>query len=84
MTHKEQSRRFLRDYIKAKSPFSWVANCAQSQAIQCLNNIGGISGSWRTDYSECTYATPQRVNGQVVDLSTIERVRAFHEQLAAA
>lgn len=79
MTHKEQSGRFLRDYIKAKAVFPWVASCAQSRATQCLNDIGGIAGSWRTDYSECTYATPQRVNGQAVDLSTIERVRAFHE-----
>ena len=84
MTSKEQSLKFLRNYIKVKAVFPTIARYAEQHAINCLQNLGGIAGSWRTDYSECTYSQPQRVNGQVVDLSTVEKVRAFYERSGVA
>ena len=80
MTSKEQRIVMLRKYIKARRVFPGVAVYAEQHAINCLQNLGGIAGSWRTDYSECTYSQPMRVNGQIVDLSTVELVRAFYDR----
>ena len=84
MTSKEQNIKFLRNYIKARHIFPVVAVYAQQHAINCLQNIGGMAGSWRTDYSECTYSQPMRVNDKLVDLSTVEKVRAFYERSGVA
>ena len=84
MTSKAQSLKFLRNYIKVKAVFPGVAVYAEQQTINCLQNLGGIAGSWRTDYSECTYSQPQQVNGKLVDLSTVELVRAFYDRSGVA
>ena len=80
MTGIEQSKKFLRQYISAKQLHPWVAEHAQERAIRALNHLGGIEGSWRTDYGLCTYYAPQKLNGRLVDLSTVEKVREYHEQ----
>lgn len=80
MTSKEQSIAFLKQYLQAKKLFPRVADYAKQAAIDRLQGLGGMGGSWRTDYSECTYYTPQRVDGQLVDLSTVKKIRAFYEQ----
>ena len=79
MTSKEQSIWFLRQYIQAKRLTPWIADRAEQEAIIRLQAIGGIAGTWRTDYSECTYNQPMRINGKLVDLSTVAKVRAFYE-----
>ena len=84
MTAKEQSLKFLRNYIKVNAFFPTIAWFEKQHAIDCLQNVGGIAGSWRTDYSECTYSQPMRVNGKLVDLSTVELVRAFYERSGVA
>ena len=80
MTSKEQSLKFLRNHIKVNAVFPTIARYSERQTIDCLQNLGGIAGTWRTDYSECTYSQPQRVNGALVDLSTVELVRAFYDR----
>ena len=57
----------------------WIAEYAEQDTIERLQSLGGMTGTWRTDYSECTYHNPQRINGVLVDLSTIVKVRAFYE-----
>jgi hypothetical protein len=76
MTSKQQHLEFLRQYIAAKLVAPWIAACADERAIECLQLIGGIAGDWRLDVSECTYYYPVMVAGILVDLSTIEKVRA--------
>lgn len=83
MTAKQQAIEFLRQYLLAQVITPWVAKHAEERAAQCLQAIGGIAGSWRTDYSECTYYYPQMINGRMVDLSTVEKVRAYCEKEAA-
>lgn len=83
MTTKEQNLCFLHQYIFAKQFTPWIANYAEQKARECLQDIGGILGSWRTDYSECTYYYAQMINSKMVDLSTLEKVREFHERVAA-
>ena len=78
MTSKEQNLKFLRNHIKVNAVFPTIAKYSERQTIECLQNLGGIAGSWRTDYSECTYSQPVRVNNALVDLSTVELVRAFY------
>ena len=84
MTSKEQSLKFLRNHIKVNAVFPTIARYAERQTIDCLQNLGGMAGSWRTDYSECTYSQPMRFNGQIVDLSTVELVRAFYDRNGVA
>ena len=79
MTRKEQNIVFLRDYIKARRAYPWIAAYAEQAMIHILQELGGMGGTWRTDYSECTYYHPQRINGELVDLSTVEKVRDFYE-----
>lgn len=83
MTSKEQSIIFLRSYLACRAISPWIAKYAEEDMRQKLNSIGGIAGSWRTDYSECTYCTPQLINGHSVDLKTVEKIRAYYEGLAA-
>ena len=80
MTAKEQSIVMLRDYIKARRLTPWIASYAEQAMIHILQELGGMAGTWRNDYSECTYYHPQRINGELVDLSTVEKVRAFYER----
>ena len=84
MTAKEQRIVLLRSYIKARRVFPGIAVYAEQHAINCLQNLGGMAGTWRTDYSECTYSRPQWVNGALVDLSTVELVRAFYDRSGVA
>ena len=84
MTSKERNLKFLRQYLKARSAFPWVAIYAEQAVINTLQRIGGIAGSWSTDYSECTYSQTQWVNGKRVDLSTVELLRAFYERSGVA
>ena len=79
MTSKELNISFLRQYILARSVVPLIACCAVEDARRALQNIGGMAGSWRTDYSECTYYSQQRVDGALVDLSTVENVRRHYE-----
>ena len=84
MTAKEQTIRYLRDYLAFRQQFPWIFNLAQAHldlhAKQWLNNIGGMAGTWRVDYPECTYYYPQWIDGRFVDLCTVEKVRIFYEQ----
>ena len=83
MTSKEQNIAFLHQYIKARRVAPFIAEYAESNIIERLQRLGGIAGTWRTDYSECTYCHPQRVNGVLVDLSTVENIRSCFEGMAA-
>ena len=83
MTRKEQSRVFLRDYIRGVAVFPSLAWHQKQRATDCLQELGGMAGTWRTDYSECTYYQAQRINGELVDLSTVEKIRAFYERSGA-
>ena len=79
MTSKEQTIEYIRQYISARAVGFWIAEYAEQDTIERLQSLGGMTGTWRTDYSECTYHNPQRINGVLVDLSTIVKVRAFYE-----
>lgn len=81
MTSKEQNLAYLRMYLKCRKVYPWIAGYASIAAATALQHIGGMAGSWRTDYSECTYSAPQLINGEFVDLSTVEKVRVFNENL---
>jgi hypothetical protein len=83
MTSKEQSIRLFRMYLACRDVFPWIARYAVQDIHQQLNSIGGMAGSWRTDYSECTYYVPQLINGKTVDLSTVEKVRDYYEGVTA-
>lgn len=76
MTTKEQNRKLLREYLRARAQFPWIARYAAGAARTALNDLGGIAGSWRTDYSECTYYYTVH---NVGDLSTVEKVRQYYE-----
>ena len=82
MTSKQQSIVYLRQYLAARLTAPWIAGHFEDIARSILQGLGGIAGSWRTDYSECTYTHPQRINGTLVDLSTLKKVRAYYEGAA--
>lgn len=83
MTSKQQKLEFLRQYLSCRNSAPWVARCAEDEARAALQAIGGIAGTWRTDYSECTYYYPVLLGGRLVDLSTVEKVRDYYEREAA-
>ena len=92
MDHKQQNLSLLRQHIafKAGLPYFaaphadyWPRARCEEAARRALHELGGIAGDWRTDRSECTYYAPQRVNGALVDLSTVERVREAIEGIRA-
>ena len=83
MTGKQQKLELLHQYIAARIIAPWIADYAEQHAARWLDHIGGMAGTWRTDYSECTYYHPQRIKGVLVDLSTVEKVRAYFEGVAA-
>ena len=45
---------------------------------QALQDLNGIAGSWCVNYPITTYYYPQMFDGQVVDLSTLDKVRDFY------
>ena len=83
MTSKEQCLVYLRQYLKARQVVPWIARYAEWDMPSKLQALGGIAGTWRTDYSECMYDSPQLMDGVLVDLSTVEKVRSFHESRKA-
>ena len=83
MTNKEQKLAFLQQYLSCRDVFPWVSRCADDEARTALHALGGMAGSWRTDYSECTYYYPVLIGGRLVDLSTVEKVRDYYEKEAA-
>ena len=84
MTGKEQNISCLRQYLVARKVAPWIVGLGNAlidpEMRRRLDLIGGIAGSWRTDYSECTYSSPQLVDEKLVDLSTIQKVRDFYEK----
>ncbi len=83
MTTKEQYLAHLRKYLKAKSTTLLIDDYFAKKARHALHCLGGMAGSWRTDYSECTYYCPQIIEGVAVDISTVEKIRSHYEQVAA-
>lgn len=79
MNSKQQSIAYLPQYLGARAMYPWIAANFENRARSILHGLGGISGSWRTDYSECTYSQPQLIDGVLVDLSTGEKVRNYYE-----
>ena len=79
MMNSEQNRQWLMQYLGARKQFPWIASCAEDRVRQALNEMGGMAGSWRSDYPACTYYHPCRIDGGMVDLSTIAKVKQFYE-----
>lgn len=78
-TAKQQNMTRFRAHIEGRTAFGEPVT--PEQAAQSLEAIGGMAGTWRTDYSECTYTHPQRIDGVLVDLSAVENIRAHHERI---
>ena len=80
MTSKEQRIAYLKQYLAARADYPWIAALAESFIRTLLDGLDGMAGTWRTDYSECTYYNPQMIESVLVDLSTVEKVREFYEK----
>lgn len=78
MNRLAQSKEFLQQYLKARDIAPWLADCANSAASEALRDLGGMQSNWRTDYHQTCYAAQQLINGEYVDLSTPEKVRAYY------
>ena len=82
MNQLEQSKSYLMQYIRARDVGPWIVKMHPSieeRARACLQYLDGMAGDWRTDINLCTYYYPVSIDGQLIDLSTIEKVREFYK-----
>ena len=79
MTRNEWAKHWFGEFLEIKNRAPWIANDVSDKAGHLLNEMGGVAGSWRTDYPMCTYYYPVRIGDQMFDLSTPEKVRAHYE-----
>jgi hypothetical protein len=63
MWAREQSVRYLQQYIHARNETPWVTTMCpdiEDRARSALQYLGGIAGDWYGQRSDCTYYYPQR------------------------
>ena len=63
MWAREQSVRYLQQYIHARNNTPWVVKMCpdiEDRARSALQYLGGMAGDWYGHWSDCTYYYPQR------------------------
>jgi hypothetical protein len=63
MWAREQSVRYLQQYIHARNETPWVTTMCpdiEDRARSALQYLGGMAGDWYSQRSDCTYYYPQR------------------------
>jgi len=63
MWAREQSVRYLQQYIHARNETPWVTNMCpgvEHRARETLQYLGGMAGDWYPYRSDCTYYHAQR------------------------
>ena len=64
MWAREQSVHYLKQYIRARKATPWVVNAcpdSEERARCAIQYLGGITGDWYGNRSDCQYYHPQKV-----------------------
>jgi hypothetical protein len=83
MNSRGGSKRLLKEYLQVRTQSRLIAQIAEGHARQALAHLGGVAGSWRSDFSETCYTAPQRIDGRLVDLSTPDKVHKYYDSCSA-
>ena len=63
----EQSKAYLRQYLRARRDTPWIVSqhpSIEDRARMALQLLGGIAGDWNTNRSYCYYYYPQRTTSK--------------------
>ena len=63
MNRLEQSRIYLRQYLRARRATPWIVHqqaSIEDRARWCLQDLDGMAGDWNTSRPYCYYYYPQR------------------------
>ena len=63
MNQLEQSRIYLKQYLRARRATPWIVHqhaSIEDRAVSSLQDLDGIAGDWNTNRSYCYYYYPQR------------------------
>jgi len=76
MNRLEQSKIYLRQYLRARRATPWIvhqhANITD-RAVDSLQDLDGIAGDWNTNRSYCYYYYPQRTEEYLHPIREIEK-----------
>ena len=70
MWSREQSLCYLKQYICARNTTPWIVNThpsIETRARYALQYLGGMTGDWYGQRSDCTYYYPQVKNEKNVE-----------------
>lgn len=82
MNSRGRSKRLLKEYLQVRKSSRLIASHAEDAVRQAFVHLGGIAGSWRSDYSETCYFAPVRIDGTLHDFSTPGKVAAYYDERA--